>query len=177
MSRDRRAEAAAGVATGLGIEEGGPAMADKPSDGDPNKRTNLGRGLAALFGEESEDFAALDTVRAAKSVATSPRPTMARRAVSEKRPARGRLPLLVGGAIVAVTAVAGGTFWMVSKPPVETIMASKPPVEIIAAAPVQPAPPTPAEAPPPSGEVAALPPAAAVGPQAAQGRTMAAATT
>ena len=45
-------------------------MADDPSDGDPNKRTNLGRGLAALFGEESEDFAALDTVRTAKSVAT-----------------------------------------------------------------------------------------------------------
>ena len=45
-------------------------MADNPSDSDPNKRTNLGRGLAALFGEESEDFAALDTVRAGKSVAT-----------------------------------------------------------------------------------------------------------
>jgi ParB family chromosome partitioning protein len=45
-------------------------MADNPSDGDPNKRTNLGRGLAALFGEESADFAALDTVRAAKPVAT-----------------------------------------------------------------------------------------------------------
>ena len=45
-------------------------MADNPSDGDPNKRTNLGRGLAALFGEETEDFAALDTVRAGKSVAT-----------------------------------------------------------------------------------------------------------
>ena len=36
--------------------------------GDPDKRTNLGRGLAALFGEDSEDYAALDQVRATKTV-------------------------------------------------------------------------------------------------------------
>ena len=32
------------------------------------KRTNLGRGLAALFGEETEDYASLDKMRAAKTV-------------------------------------------------------------------------------------------------------------
>ena len=32
------------------------------------KRTNLGRGLAALFGEESDDYAELDKVRSAKTV-------------------------------------------------------------------------------------------------------------
>ena len=35
---------------------------------DPDSRTNLGRGLAALFGEESEDYASLDKVRATKAV-------------------------------------------------------------------------------------------------------------
>jgi ParB family chromosome partitioning protein len=44
------------------------AMADDPSANEQAKRTNLGRGLAALFGEESEDYAALDKVRSAKSV-------------------------------------------------------------------------------------------------------------
>lgn len=39
----------------------------QPAD-EQDKRTNLGRGLAALFGEESEDYAALDKVRAAKTV-------------------------------------------------------------------------------------------------------------
>jgi ParB family chromosome partitioning protein len=41
------------------------------SDGPPSeqgKRTNLGRGLAALFGEENEDYASLDKVRSTKSV-------------------------------------------------------------------------------------------------------------
>jgi ParB family transcriptional regulator, chromosome partitioning protein len=41
------------------------------TDGPPSeqgKRTNLGRGLAALFGEENEDYASLDKVRSAKSV-------------------------------------------------------------------------------------------------------------
>ncbi len=74
----REGEAAAGV----GIEEGAPTMADKPSDGEPNKRTNLGRGLAALFGEESEDAAALDAARATTSVATEhlhPNPFQPRR--------------------------------------------------------------------------------------------------
>lgn len=33
-----------------------------------NQRTNLGRGLAALFGEESEDYASLDRMRATKEV-------------------------------------------------------------------------------------------------------------
>jgi ParB family chromosome partitioning protein len=37
--------------------------------GDTDKRTNLGRGLAALFGEESEDYQTLDTARAGKSIA------------------------------------------------------------------------------------------------------------
>jgi ParB family chromosome partitioning protein len=40
------------------------------SDGPPSeqgKRTNLGRGLAALFGEENEDYASLDKVRSTKS--------------------------------------------------------------------------------------------------------------
>src|SRR5882724_9018119 len=32
------------------------------------KRRNLGRGLSALFGEESEDYAALDRLRQAKTV-------------------------------------------------------------------------------------------------------------
>ncbi|NIA71691.1 ParB/RepB/Spo0J family partition protein [Pelagibius litoralis] len=35
---------------------------------DQGKRNNLGRGLAALFGEENEDYASLDKVRANKSV-------------------------------------------------------------------------------------------------------------
>ena len=43
-------------------------MAETPPGGDPDKRTNLGRGLAALFGEDSEDYAALDQVRATKTV-------------------------------------------------------------------------------------------------------------
>ncbi|WP_299615103.1 ParB/RepB/Spo0J family partition protein [Pelagibius sp.] len=41
------------------------------TDGAPSdhgKRTNLGRGLAALFGEENEDYASLDRVRSSKSV-------------------------------------------------------------------------------------------------------------
>ena len=35
---------------------------------DPKARRNLGRGLASLFGEEQEDYAAIDKVRAGKSV-------------------------------------------------------------------------------------------------------------
>jgi ParB family chromosome partitioning protein len=35
---------------------------------DPEQRTNLGRGLAALFGDESDDYANLDKVRASKTV-------------------------------------------------------------------------------------------------------------
>jgi ParB family chromosome partitioning protein len=57
-------------------------MGEDPSNGDQDKRTNLGRGLAALFGEEGEDFAALDKVRAAKTVATEhlhPNPFQPRR--------------------------------------------------------------------------------------------------
>ncbi len=50
------------------IEERALDMADTPPGGEPDKRTNLGRGLAALFGEESEDYAALDQVRATKTV-------------------------------------------------------------------------------------------------------------
>jgi len=42
-------------------------MTDGPTS-DQGKRTNLGRGLAALFGEESEDYASLDKVRSTKSV-------------------------------------------------------------------------------------------------------------
>jgi len=45
------------------------APIDEPANpGDQSKRTNLGRGLAALFGEETEDYQSLDTVRAGKSV-------------------------------------------------------------------------------------------------------------
>ncbi len=44
-------------------------MAETPPGGEQDKRTNLGRGLAALFGEESDDYAALDQVRTAKTVA------------------------------------------------------------------------------------------------------------
>ncbi len=43
-------------------------MAETPPGGEQDKRTNLGRGLAALFGEDSEDYAALDQVRATKTV-------------------------------------------------------------------------------------------------------------
>ena len=35
---------------------------------DQGKKTNLGRGLAALFGEENEDYASLDKVRSTKAV-------------------------------------------------------------------------------------------------------------
>ena len=42
-------------------------MTDGPSS-DQAKRTNLGRGLAALFGEDSEDYASLDKVRSTKTV-------------------------------------------------------------------------------------------------------------
>jgi len=38
------------------------------SSSDHAKRTNLGRGLAALFGEENEDYASLDKVRSTKTV-------------------------------------------------------------------------------------------------------------
>ena len=50
------------------IEEGALDMAETPPGGEQDKRTNLGRGLAALFGDDSEDYAALDQVRAAKTV-------------------------------------------------------------------------------------------------------------
>jgi ParB family chromosome partitioning protein len=42
-------------------------MTDGPSS-EQGKRTNLGRGLAALFGEDSEDYASLDKVRSTKTV-------------------------------------------------------------------------------------------------------------
>src|SRR3546814_9892397 len=42
-------------------------MIDGPPS-DQGKRTNLGRGLAALFGEENEDYASLDKVRSSKTV-------------------------------------------------------------------------------------------------------------
>ncbi|MGF1631918.1 MAG: ParB/RepB/Spo0J family partition protein [Kiloniellaceae bacterium] len=41
-------------------------MTDGPQE--QGKRTNLGRGLAALFGEENEDYASLDKVRSTKTV-------------------------------------------------------------------------------------------------------------
>ena len=50
------------------IEERALNMAESPPGGDPDKRTNLGRGLAALFGEDSEDYGALDQPRATNSV-------------------------------------------------------------------------------------------------------------
>lgn len=42
-------------------------MNDGPTS-DQGKRTNLGRGLAALFGEDNEDYASLDKVRSTKAV-------------------------------------------------------------------------------------------------------------
>ena len=50
------------------IEEGALDMTETTPGGEQDKRTNLGRGLAALFGEDSEDYAALDQVRATKTV-------------------------------------------------------------------------------------------------------------
>ncbi len=49
-------------------------------------RTNLGRGLAALFGEENEDYAALDKLRATKEVPIEqlhPNPWQPRRSFDE----------------------------------------------------------------------------------------------
>ncbi len=43
-------------------------MDDDATASDTGKRTNLGRGLAALFGEESDDYASLDKVRTTKPV-------------------------------------------------------------------------------------------------------------
>jgi len=43
-------------------------MSNDPTTGEANKRTNLGRGLAALFGEETEEYSTLDEVRATKAV-------------------------------------------------------------------------------------------------------------
>jgi ParB family chromosome partitioning protein len=45
-----------------------PPADDDRSQPEQNKRTNLGRGLAALFGEESEDYSSLDKVRTSKFV-------------------------------------------------------------------------------------------------------------
>ncbi len=49
------------------IEERALDMAETPPGGEPDKRTNLGRGLAALFGEESEDLGAPDRAGAAET--------------------------------------------------------------------------------------------------------------
>ena len=43
-------------------------MDDDATASDTSKRTNLGRGLASLFGEESDDYASLDKVRTTKPV-------------------------------------------------------------------------------------------------------------
>ncbi len=45
-------------------------MGENPTDGDQDKVINLGRSLAVLFGEENEDFAALDKIHATKTVVT-----------------------------------------------------------------------------------------------------------
>src|SRR3546814_2416986 len=45
-------------------------MSDGPPS-DQGKRTNLGRGLATLFGEANEDYASLDKVRSTKTVPIS----------------------------------------------------------------------------------------------------------
>ncbi len=53
---------------------------------DSHQRTNLGRGLAALFGEESEDYATLDKLRATKDVPIGhlhPNPRQPRRSFDE----------------------------------------------------------------------------------------------
>ena len=44
------------------------ASDDDTGTAEQGKKTNLGRGLAALFGEETEDYVSLDKVRNAKSV-------------------------------------------------------------------------------------------------------------
>ncbi len=89
------------------IEERALGMAETPPGGEPDKRTNLGRGLAALFGEDSEDYAALDQVRAARTAPIEqlrPNPFQPRRefepeamqALSESIVANGILmPILV----------------------------------------------------------------------------------
>ncbi len=47
-----------------------PSDVENPEENqqDSEKRTNLGRGLAALFGDENEDYASLDKVRSTKEV-------------------------------------------------------------------------------------------------------------
>ena len=53
---------------------------------EPTRRSSLGRGLAALFGEEEADYAALDRVRTAKDVPIEhlhPNPQQPRRAFDE----------------------------------------------------------------------------------------------
>ncbi len=50
-----------------GAEPVNPAPTE-PATADTGKRTGLGRGLAALFGEDTEDYASLDKVRSAKTV-------------------------------------------------------------------------------------------------------------
>ena len=45
-----------------------PPIDDDTGPAEHTKRTGLGRGLAALFGEESDDYATLDKVRAGKNV-------------------------------------------------------------------------------------------------------------
>lgn len=45
-----------------------PASRPQPAPREEPRKTNLGRGLAALFGDEGEDYGALDRVRASKAV-------------------------------------------------------------------------------------------------------------
>ncbi len=60
-------EAARGGSWRRGRQREDDDMTDGPSS-EHGKRTNLGRGLAALFGEENEDYASLDKVRSTKTV-------------------------------------------------------------------------------------------------------------
>src|SRR3546814_3166822 len=64
--KNERGGAPAGTVSG-GRERARRSMIDGPPS-DQGKRTNLGRGLAALFGEENEDYASLDKVRSSKTV-------------------------------------------------------------------------------------------------------------
>src|SRR5262249_54952400 len=70
-SRQRGAAARAGGSTvragRADVANRVPEREESPMSED-GRRRNLGRGLSALFGEESEDYAALDRLRQVKSV-------------------------------------------------------------------------------------------------------------
>jgi len=70
QQHDKTGNPTAGDAARSPSERAGedPPESARGTAGEPEKRRNLGRGLAALFGEEEEDYASLDRVRATKGV-------------------------------------------------------------------------------------------------------------